>query len=199
MARKPTITQQQIIDTALDCFLEKGFEETTFKQITDKLGVSQPALYQYFNNKMDLLIACSLASAEKGRSYIDSQINPKDNAITRLEQYIEANFTFFKKSPKEAFALAAIYFFSLTHPEVRAIYQQIQIKSIERLEAVLMQISYEKGQKLFNSLRLAEMIQSFMVGETYKKIYLTKKEKRDEKDEYIMKYLKILIDSSFIH
>jgi AcrR family transcriptional regulator len=50
-------TRQQILDTALVLFREKGFEETTIREIAKQTGLSLGAAYYYFNSKESLVAA----------------------------------------------------------------------------------------------------------------------------------------------
>ena len=56
MARPRTISDDQILQTALECFLEHGPSVAT-DVIAERLGVSPQALFKRFNNKNYLLIA----------------------------------------------------------------------------------------------------------------------------------------------
>ena len=50
-------TRQQILDTALVLFREKGFEQTTIREIAKATGLSLGAAYYYFNSKEALVAA----------------------------------------------------------------------------------------------------------------------------------------------
>jgi AcrR family transcriptional regulator len=50
-------TRQQILDTALVMFRERGFEETTIREIAKRTGLSLGATYYYFNSKEALVAA----------------------------------------------------------------------------------------------------------------------------------------------
>ncbi len=49
--------KDNIIDSALQVFAEKGYADATMTDIAKKAGVSTPALYEYFKTKEDLLFA----------------------------------------------------------------------------------------------------------------------------------------------
>ena len=55
--------RKKIVDAAYDLFLTKGYHKTTMEEIAAVLGVTKPALYQYFPGKEDLYAAV----AERGR------------------------------------------------------------------------------------------------------------------------------------
>ena len=46
---------KKIVDTALEIFSTKGYQELTMDEIAKKLGVSKGALYSYFTSKDDIL------------------------------------------------------------------------------------------------------------------------------------------------
>ena len=56
---KAARTRAQIVDTALDLFLDRGYDETTMEQIAAKAEVGTTTLYRYFPSK-DLLILARL-------------------------------------------------------------------------------------------------------------------------------------------
>ncbi len=56
-AEQAAIRRNQIIDTALKLFAEKGFGKTTIKDISEAAGTSLGLMYHYFASKDDLLVA----------------------------------------------------------------------------------------------------------------------------------------------
>lgn len=54
-------TRRQIIDVALDLFIEQGYDETTMEQIAERAEIGSSTLYRYFPSK-DLLILDRLVS-----------------------------------------------------------------------------------------------------------------------------------------
>ncbi|MDD1693520.1 MAG: TetR/AcrR family transcriptional regulator [Methanoregula sp.] len=49
--------KQKIVRAAFTLFIEKGYHGTTMGEIAKGLGVTKPALYQYFSSKEDLFAA----------------------------------------------------------------------------------------------------------------------------------------------
>lgn len=168
MKAKNETIKNKIIKSAISCFFENGFEETTFKQIADKLDVTQPLMYNYFSNKMDLLLACSMASAEDGRQYIDAKVDQRQSAAKRLDQYIIANFDWFSKEEAKGFSILSVYYFAATHDDVKNFFEYITISAIERIEILLHQIQNEEKIKLKNINVVARMIHNILVGELFK-------------------------------
>jgi AcrR family transcriptional regulator len=49
--------KKKVVEAAFSLFLRKGFHATTMDEIARELGVTKPALYQYFPGKEDLYAA----------------------------------------------------------------------------------------------------------------------------------------------
>ncbi len=49
--------KHEFMITALELFYQKGYENTTIKDIIDELGVSKGAFYHYFESKEDVIIS----------------------------------------------------------------------------------------------------------------------------------------------
>lgn len=50
-------TQERIIDEALKSFLTRGYENTSMNYLADQVNITKPAIYYYFQNKQQLLLA----------------------------------------------------------------------------------------------------------------------------------------------
>ena len=46
--------RREILEKALDVFMEEGFEDVTFQKIADKCGITRTTLYIYFKNKREI-------------------------------------------------------------------------------------------------------------------------------------------------
>ena len=57
--------RKKIVTSAHSLFLRKGYHGTTMEEIADSLGVTKPALYQYFPGKEDLFAAVAEHSREE--------------------------------------------------------------------------------------------------------------------------------------
>jgi hypothetical protein len=107
--------------------------------------------------------------------------------MKRLSQYIRANFEFFRKYRREAYAISAVYLFAQSHEKLKQAYDQIQSNSLERFEATVLQVSYERGKKLKDSKGVAEILHSMMVGEVYKVLHNPRHYKPDEREAVVTK------------
>lgn len=56
LTRKETLeqTRQKILKEASELFMSKGFKQTSTRDIAAKVGITQPALYHHFSNKLEI-------------------------------------------------------------------------------------------------------------------------------------------------
>ncbi|MDR0312986.1 MAG: TetR/AcrR family transcriptional regulator [Treponema sp.] len=90
--------RREILEKALDVFMDEGFEDVTFQKIADRSGITRTTLYIYFKNKKEIFnysFKQFLQELEnditgikgvKGLSYKDQLINVMSVIINRLEQ-----------------------------------------------------------------------------------------------------------------
>lgn len=90
MARNahPEVTEQRIIDTARDLFMEQGYEQTTIQDIVDRLGdLSKGAIYHHFASKeaiLDRLVSDNMHMLDKWRSIIIERTDL--NALEKIRE-----------------------------------------------------------------------------------------------------------------
>ena len=56
--RDPATKREAVLKTAAQLFLEKSYGRTSMNDVADRLNITKPALYHYFNNKEDILLEC---------------------------------------------------------------------------------------------------------------------------------------------
>ena len=52
--KKSEKTKQLILHTALDCFAEKGYKDTSTKRIAQEAGIAEGLIFNYFKTKKSL-------------------------------------------------------------------------------------------------------------------------------------------------
>jgi Transcriptional regulator len=48
--------KHEILEKALDVFIEEGYEDVTFQKIADRCGITRTTLYIYFKNKREIFL-----------------------------------------------------------------------------------------------------------------------------------------------
>lgn len=80
-------TRQTIIKTATKLFLQKGFGETSTRDIAKQIGITQPALYHHFSDKEVLYLDVMNKLSGKIRQEINKVIRKHD--LASEEQLLE--------------------------------------------------------------------------------------------------------------
>ncbi|MCI0414393.1 TetR family transcriptional regulator [bacterium] len=68
--KKSEETRRRILEAALELFREKGFEQTTMREIAERASMALGAAYYYFDSKEKLVFAYYQASLEEMQEYI---------------------------------------------------------------------------------------------------------------------------------
>ncbi len=63
--------RSQIVNTAKQMFIEKGFQSTHIGQVCEKLNIARGTVYQYFQNKKEILFAILDVVLEKVEDIFD--------------------------------------------------------------------------------------------------------------------------------
>lgn len=87
---KHGVTRQQIVAVADDLFYRKGFEATTFADITAVVNISRGNLYHHFKVKDDILDAVIEARLSKTEDTLGKWQAEGTTAKARIESYIKS-------------------------------------------------------------------------------------------------------------
>src|SRR4029078_12821480 len=50
-------TRDQILEVARDLFIDQGYDNTSLREIAERVGVTKAALYYHFPSKAEILVA----------------------------------------------------------------------------------------------------------------------------------------------
>jgi AcrR family transcriptional regulator len=76
----------RITQAAFKVFAQKGYHATIMKDIAEELGVSKGAIYQYFNNKEDILKEIIIAYQQTARDILKKSFE-KNQPLDALQNY----------------------------------------------------------------------------------------------------------------
>ncbi len=104
----------QVRTIALEAMYDRGYENTTLRQIAREMGIQVPSLYNYFTSKQELLyrlmdsIMCDLIEAVR-TALVSAGPSPRERLHTAIEAFVTYNL----HHPHEA-AVSDAEFQSLT-------------------------------------------------------------------------------------
>jgi len=91
--RDPATKREAVLKTAAQLFIEKSYGRTSMNDVADRLNITKPALYHYFNNKEDILLECY----RLGCGLIEETLNQIaahcGNGLQKVEAFIHSYAT----------------------------------------------------------------------------------------------------------
>lgn len=86
---------ESILSHAAALFAERGFDGTSIREISQRTGVSLSGLYHYFSSKDELLYLIQKRSFETLLAALDANLDPDDDAESRLRTLVWTHLDFF--------------------------------------------------------------------------------------------------------
>jgi len=81
--------RKEILESALDVFVEEGYSDTTFQKIADRCGITRTILYLYFKNKREIFMFSIKRFTEKLEAEIREAALAPGPACDTLERLSE--------------------------------------------------------------------------------------------------------------
>ncbi|MCA6113128.1 TetR/AcrR family transcriptional regulator [Bradyrhizobium cenepequi] len=77
-----------VLKTAASAFNRRGFANTSMDDVASALGISKPALYQYFKSKQDILYECHLLAVQHGEAGVEEGQRTRGSGLDKLLAYV---------------------------------------------------------------------------------------------------------------
>lgn len=100
MKNEETNTEQAILKAAEELFLERGFEQTTTKQIAQRAGCNQALLHYYYRTKDNLFVQIFEEKAKFIATHFLVINSTAQTLEERISQMVELHFELFRKNPR---------------------------------------------------------------------------------------------------
>jgi AcrR family transcriptional regulator len=93
MATKPeetrfSVKRARILKAAAACFNEKGYSGTSLKDVAERLGLTDAALYYYVRNKEELVYQCYLRAGELGADAMARAVAEGASGLEQARLYV---------------------------------------------------------------------------------------------------------------
>ena len=85
--KKFTERQQQIVETAIKLIADKGIQNLTTKNLAKEIGISEPALYRHFSNKLEILKAVITNFQIKMKPALE-KLKKSLNSLNKIESFM---------------------------------------------------------------------------------------------------------------
>ncbi|MGP3958993.1 TetR/AcrR family transcriptional regulator [Nonomuraea sp. 3N208] len=84
----PSDTKSRILEVARELFVQQGVQNTSLRQISERLGITKPALYYHFASREDLVRSIVQPMVEDVERFVATR-EPGGDARELLEDYFE--------------------------------------------------------------------------------------------------------------
>lgn len=156
----PEITERQkeIINVSLEIIAEGGIQALTIKNLANKIGFAESAIYRHYKNKIQILLAILEFFKQNSESFFTSQLNSTEPSSVIIEHLFLNHFKKFSATPS---LVAVIFSEEIFRNEVELTdkVKEIMDKNITSLKTII-----ENGQSKgefradINSSHLSVMI-----------------------------------------
>jgi AcrR family transcriptional regulator len=99
--------RKEIFETASGLFLDKGFNETSMKDIAEKTGMGKSTIYDYFENKDEIILYFLEEEMKLLNDDAREILKSKHDPYIKLKMLISKRIEFYKN--KRSIALLLIY------------------------------------------------------------------------------------------
>ncbi|MEM7611285.1 MAG: TetR/AcrR family transcriptional regulator [Pseudomonadota bacterium] len=82
------VKRERLLRAAARCFNEKGYSGTSLKDVADKLGLTDAAIYYYINGKQQLVYECYMRAADIGQRTMDEALAAGGDGFSIASTYL---------------------------------------------------------------------------------------------------------------
>lgn len=83
------LQKDRMLKAAAHCFNEKGYSGTSLKDVANRLGLTDAALYYYVRNKEELVYLCYVRAADVGREAMQQAIASGSSGLDKIRRYLQ--------------------------------------------------------------------------------------------------------------
>lgn len=175
--------EQSIIEKSSELFLTLGFKTVTMDDIAQEMGMSKKTLYQYFNNKYDLVYQSSRYLYHQISDGIDLVCSNSQNPIHELFEIKELVMKRLKdENASPIFQLQKFY------PKI---YQELTALEFQKIQTCMSQ-NMNKGIQM--GLYREDLQQEFLIRIYFKGMLLLRDEEVFPKEQFKI----TVLESSFL-
>lgn len=159
------LNKEKIIEEAISQFAKKGFADTSFQLIANRLKVTQSAVMHYYKSKDDLIEGVVRNIVVHNHSIVSNSMRMEDNAHERLRKHFVGNLEWAVKFRNEAQIIVLLYYFSCFNKRFTKMYEEMLAKAQERIEEHLHSGKREGVFKFKESPKeLSQSLHDLLVG-----------------------------------
>jgi AcrR family transcriptional regulator len=118
--------KHQILDAALNCFLQQGVEATTIEQIRQASGASLGSIYHHFGSKEAIALAVYSEAFQQFSDHVLAQLATQKNLRTGLRTLVAAQLGWVEANADKFLYLSRVEMSDVSPPAAQHIAATIQ-------------------------------------------------------------------------
>ncbi len=134
-----TERQREIIDVAIEIIATRGIQNLTIKNISMKIGFSEPAVYRHFKSKTEILLSILSMFEDRIQEFIARLNSDKSSSLGKLNLICTNHFNTFSDNP----VMASVIFSEEIFQDEKKLAEKIY--SIMNINFEFMKTIIEKG------------------------------------------------------
>jgi AcrR family transcriptional regulator len=91
--RDPATKREAVLKTAAQLFLEKSYGRMSMNDVAERLNITKPALYHYFDNKEDILLECYRLGVRLIEEILNGIADHCGTGLQKVEAFIRSYAT----------------------------------------------------------------------------------------------------------
>lgn len=95
-----TDRQKEIIQVSLDLISEKGIQGLTIKNLAQRIGITEPAIYRHYENKIHILLAILELFRKNTVQVFERETDFQGTASERIEHIFSNQFRILAETPQ---------------------------------------------------------------------------------------------------
>ncbi len=165
-----------IVESAAECFIEKGFHQTSVRDIAAKAKISLGNLYNHFESKAALIAEIAALEAEE-MAEIEEKLQREEPAANIIDSFVQSYFDYVTQ-PTNTLLSAEIYVEALRNEDVAKEFELNRDRLVSLLSAVLKKGQSENNFKLEGKpVEIANLIIDLVEGAAMRVAFNAKQQK----------------------
>lgn len=136
-----TDRQKEIVLVSLNIIANDGIQGLTIKNIAKKIGISEPAIYRHYENKIQILVAILDFFKSNSVQFMEKDLVEETSSILKMERFFVNNFKMFTENPSLVVVIFAEEIFR-SEPELHQ-----KVREIRHAHSANILSIVEVGQK----------------------------------------------------
>jgi len=90
--------QKQIIDASIELIARRGIQELTIRNLSEMVGISEPAIYRHFASKTEILLALLGYFGQQSEKAFKEIAGMEISALDKLRAVFDHHFRYFSEN-----------------------------------------------------------------------------------------------------